>query len=97
MKIHLEAACCLINISNCTLKKYKNSLTRFLITAAKTVIPRHWRNTAAPTIKEWLEEIHLLKGMEEIRATAQGNTENFNKMWQPWIIFKFSDSYNTFT
>lgn len=60
-KIHLDAACCLISITNCTLKKYKNSLTRFLITAAKTVIPRHWRNTAAPTTKEWLEEIHLLK------------------------------------
>lgn len=81
-QIQLNAACCLLHINNCSMKKYKRSLTRFLHTAAKAVIPRHWRNTTTPTIQEWLEEVHLLY-KKEIRGTAHEATENFDKTWQP--------------
>lgn len=82
-KILLNVACCLLHITTCSLRKYKQTLTRFLLTATKAVIPRHWRNTTTPTTKEWLEEAHLLYKMEEIRAIAHEKTENLNKTWQP--------------
>lgn len=77
------------------MKRYKKFLTRFLLTATKAVIPRHWRTATAPTIIEWLDEVHFLYGMEEIRATAHEQIEQFNKTWQPWIIFKYSAAYTT--
>lgn len=43
-KLVLDAACCLLHISNFTLKKYKHSLTKHLLNAAKSLIPIHWNS-----------------------------------------------------
>lgn len=47
--ITLMAACCLLSISKGTMKRYKSSLTRFLLTAAKVLIPRYWKTTKIHT------------------------------------------------
>lgn len=41
----LDAACCLMHISNWPLKKYKRSLTRHLLNAANSLIPIYWKST----------------------------------------------------
>lgn len=38
-KLKLDAACCLLHISSQPLKKYKTSLTKHMLNAAKTLIP----------------------------------------------------------
>lgn len=50
-KLTLDTACCLLHISNFTLQKYKNSLSRHLLNAAKSLIPLYWKSTTTPTIK----------------------------------------------
>lgn len=49
--ILLTTVCCLLHISKGTMKRYKRSLTKFLLTAAKVLIPRYWKTTKIPTIK----------------------------------------------
>lgn len=46
----LNAACCLLHMSNFPLKLYKKSLTKHLLNAAKALILILWKTTRTPTI-----------------------------------------------
>lgn len=43
--IALSPECCLLHISNYSLSRYKKSIVRHMLNAAKTIIPRHWKTT----------------------------------------------------
>lgn len=94
-KIKLNAAARLIHINSFTISKYKKSLTRHLLTAAKTLILLHWKTTHPPSVKDWLDRVQYLYRMEEILAMKKENSENFIKIWQPWLLFSYSSEYQT--
>lgn len=76
---------------------FVSSLTRFLLTAAKALIPRHWKSTKTLSIKEWLLNVQEMYGMEEIRATAFENIEKSNSLWRVWVVYRYSDEYKMLT
>lgn len=96
-KINLNAAACLIHVNTYTLSKYKKSLTRHLLNAAKTLIPLHWKSTHTPGVKDWFDKVQYTYKMEEILVMKKENNTNFNKMWQPWYLFTLSDEFKTAT
>lgn len=75
------------------MKHYKKSLTRHLLNAAKILIPRHWKSKDIPSIPEWLHSVGDIYHMEETVAIARESFEKFNKLWPPWIMFRYSDQY----
>lgn len=96
-KIEFNAATCLINVNELSISRYKKSLSRHLLLAAKTLIPLHWKTTHIPNIKDWLERINYIYKMEEIAAMKKENSTNFNHTWQPWLLFVHSSVFNSLT
>lgn len=70
-KLTLNAACCLLHISNFTYKKYKNFLSRHLLNAAKSLIPLFWKSTNTHTLKDWLHKISCICEMEDTLAQSE--------------------------
>lgn len=76
-RIILSPACCILHIANCSMKRYRRSLTRHLLNAAKILIPRHWKAKHTPTITEWFRMVEEIYNMEETVAIARESTEKF--------------------
>lgn len=95
--LEFTAASCLINVNKLTISKYKKSLSRHLLLAAKTLIPLHCKTTHVPNIKDWLERVNYIYKMEEIAVMKKENSTNFNITWQPWLLFLYSPEYHSLT
>lgn len=89
----LDATCCLLHITKCPLKKYKNSLTKHLLNAAKSLIPIHWKSPRVPTVVEWLHRVTEMYEMEDTLAQSSEQVEKFHVDWQPWNVFKYSRAF----
>lgn len=94
-QINLDAACCLLHISNFPYKRYKKSLTIHLLNAAKALIPTRWKNTQAPSIKEWLRKVSEICRMEDFLAQTSDSIERYHKIWTPWLLFRFSSTHDS--
>lgn len=92
-KLKLMPECCLLNICNYSLSKYKKSVVRHMLNTAKSIIPKHWKNTQVPTVEEWLLAMDSIYKMEETATMASENTEKLRKLWRSWYIFRYSDSF----
>lgn len=90
----LDAACRLLHISNWSLKKYKHSLTKHLLNAAKSLIPIHWNSPRVPSITDWLHRVAEIYEMEDTLAQSTEQVERFHETWQPWTIFKYSEAFS---
>ena len=89
----LNAAACLLHVTNCSLKRYKNSLVRHLLNAAKSLIPLYWKSQRVPSVAEWLRRVSDVHAMEETLAQASERVEKRHKIWQPWVAFRYSSAY----
>lgn len=94
-KLDLKAACCLLHLSSFSLTRYKHSLTKHLLNAAKSLIPLHWNSTRVPSISEWLQRVADVCEMEDTLAQDRGSVVSFHETWQPWFAFRFSREYET--
>lgn len=72
-KLKLDAMGCLLHITEFPIKRYKHSLTKHLLNAAKALIPLYWKSTKIPTIREWFGKIAEYYEMEETIAQAGEN------------------------
>lgn len=91
--IRFNAACCLLHISKFTLKCYKNSLTKHLLNAAKTLIPTLWRATRTPIVGEWLDKVSEICVLEDTLVQSYDRVEKFHKTWSPWFLFRYCRSF----
>lgn len=92
-KANLNMACCLLHVSNFSFQKYKRSLSRHMLNAAKSLLPIHCRSERVPSIVDWLNRVSDIHEMEETLAQANEKIESFHKTWQPWLIFKYYQAY----
>lgn len=60
----------LLSILPGTLKSQKHSLLKFFLSAARQLIPRHWKTTSPPSLIEWVAEIKDIMLMEEMQAKS---------------------------
>ena len=97
INLSLDAACCLLNINSFSLKSYKHSLSRHLLTSAKSLVPPYWKTPSVPSIKTWLLKVAEICEMEDTVAQANDSVDQFHKMWSSWFSFKFSDEYARLT
>lgn len=91
--IKLSPEYCLLHISDLPLRKYKCSLVRHLLNAARSLIPYYWKTTYIPMVKDWLYEVNTLYDMEESIAIAADITTSFHKTWGDWYSFRYSTDY----
>lgn len=96
-KMKLNAACCLLHISNFTIKQYKKSLTKHLLNAAKALKPVLWRTTRVPLVLDWLTRVAEICEMKDTLAQATDRVESLHKTWSPCLIFCYSDNYKELT
>lgn len=92
-KLKLDAACCLLHVTNFSFKKYKTSLSKHLINAANSLIPLYWKSTYTPTLKEWLHIVAYICEMEDTAAQSSEIIEKYHKTWSPWFVFKYSQAF----
>lgn len=92
-KLRLTPECCLLHINSRALKKYKWSLTKHMLNAAKSLIPLHWKSVSVPTIKDWLLRMNDIHDMEKSIAIAHESTSQFHATWTTWFLFKLSKKY----
>lgn len=92
-KLTLDAAFCLLHISNFSFKKYKNSLSRHLINADNSLIPLFWKSMNIPTMKDWLHKVSYFCEMEDTAAQSNEIVERYYKTWSPWFVYRYSHAY----
>lgn len=71
----------------------KKGLLKHFLTAARTIIPRHWKSTTLPSRAEWLAELNSLMRMENLMAEDKGTTESFFRTWSVWSIYQDSQAF----
>lgn len=72
---------------------YYKSLAMMLINAAKMCIPKLWRKTRPPSIKEWYNRINKIAEMEELISISSDNPNRFANTWSCWTHFKSTVAY----
>lgn len=89
----LDEACWMLHVTNSPLQKYKRSLSKHLLNAAKSLIPLYWKSTKIPSIKEWLHRITDIRDMEETIAQSNDAIERYHQTWSLWFAFRYSQEY----
>lgn len=78
-KIKLTPACCLLRISNYPLGRYKQTLTKYLLNAAKSLIPKQWKMTKVASIRDWARTVNHISEMEETLVMSNKTADKFYK------------------
>ena len=71
-----------------SLEKYKQSLLRHLLTAAKACIPILWKSTAIPTRSQWLSRINEIQLMENLTMGIREREEEYRRTWTPYSEYR---------
>lgn len=77
----------LLHLTSLPKKDYFKSLAMHMVNAARLCIPRHWRSTNIPTVREWFARISSIKEMEELIFTSQDRMHTFSTTWACWSHF----------
>lgn len=72
------------------------SLAMHLVNAARLCVPKHWRSTCAPTIREWFARISKIKDMEELIHISQDRMQEFSAVWACWINFTTTERFRQY-
>ena len=83
----------LLHHTSLSKKDYFKSLAMHMVNAARLCIPRHWRSTTAPTVREWLTQVSSIKEMEELIYVSQDRIHKFSFTWACWNHFVTTDRY----
>lgn len=86
------------NTHSCLLHPtYRNLLQETLQTVSDQTpfkcCKRHWKTKPTPTFTDWFHMIEEINNMEEMVDIAKESTEKFDKLWSPWLVFRYSDHY----
>uniref|UniRef100_A0A8C5MN92 Reverse transcriptase domain-containing protein n=1 Tax=Leptobrachium leishanense TaxID=445787 RepID=A0A8C5MN92_9ANUR len=66
---------------------YKASLLLHLLNAAKSLIPRKWKQTTAPTVREWIEAVERIRTLEELHYSLENQYQKYFRTWFWWSDF----------
>lgn len=75
-----------------SIKKY---ILRHFLTAARIVIPRHWKSTTVPSLGEWTIELDSKRDLKKILAWELGKEEQFSLNRTAWSMFRYSSDLQT--
>lgn len=73
---------CLLHTTGESRKKYRTTMTPYLLNGAKALIPRQWKSKKIPSVKKWLREVDKIRLMEELLSIQNDCRPRFNKIWK---------------
>ncbi|CAH2325000.1 Hypothetical predicted protein [Pelobates cultripes] len=77
----------LLNHTQIPLGRYKKTLIRHFLNAAKSLIPARWKSPVVPTITQWIEKVDEIYNMEILTAELRGMQDRCTRLWTPWITY----------
>ncbi|XP_056403189.1 transmembrane protein 260 isoform X1 [Hyla sarda] len=83
----------LLSIIPTSRKSPARLLANMMLMAARSVIPKKWKNCAPPTITDWYTEILFVSRMEELLADSRDRSARYTAIWGPWLHFLNSRLY----
>ncbi|KAM9319845.1 receptor-type tyrosine-protein kinase FLT3 [Gastrophryne carolinensis] len=66
----------------------KKGILRHFISAMRAIIPRKWKSQVPPTLMDWVQELEVIRGTEEIIADHGESTEQFSLTWTCWLVYR---------
>lgn len=69
-------------------ERYKNSLLRHLLTAARAYIPVLWKRDIPPTRAQWFARIAENQQMENLTLAMKDKDERYRKTWAPYLAYR---------
>lgn len=91
--IRLDPWVALFHCSDTPEGSYRKSVTPHMLNAAKSLIPRFWKQTTVPSITAWLSHIEHIYQMEDLTMALRNQHAKSNKIWAPWLSFVYSAKY----
>lgn len=79
----------LLHATDMLSKKYKKSLLKHLLDAAKSCIPLLWKSIKAPAIGMWIRKVEDIRKMEDLILTARHKSELYTKILVSLVDFYF--------
>lgn len=83
----------LFHCTNETTDQNGMSITPYMLTACKSLIPFYWGKRLIPTIPQCLRRVDELRLMEEITCRNKGLTRKYLETWAKWFEFKNNKLY----
>lgn len=90
-------AAVLLNLTPMSSKRYRKSLLKHLLNAARACIPSMWKQQSIPTMTQWFSRVSDIQQMESLTAAIGDKEEEHSTRWTRWNMFRFSDEYNSYT
>lgn len=87
----------LLHHTSLSKREYHKSLAMHMVNAARLCIPKHWRSTCTPMIRECFARLTKIKDMEELIHISQDRMHKFPSIWACWIHFTTTDKYHQYT
>lgn len=81
----------LLNDVPLSVEKYRNSLLKHLLTAAKACIPALWKSTVPPTKFQWWARITEIQQMENLTMMLKEQDEKYRKIWSPLVEYRIRE------
>ena len=68
--------------------KFKKSLLRHFLTAARACVPILWKSTSSPTRQQWIGRISEIQQMEKLTAGIREQEDSYRSVWSPYISYR---------
>lgn len=68
-----------------SVRAYKNSVIPHLLNAAKSLIPRLWKQTRSPTLADWKKEVNLIMEAERWVHAVKDKKDKNIETWAGWV------------
>lgn len=89
-------AAILLNLTPMSCRRYRKSLLKHLLSAARACVPGAWRQQSPPAVSQWFARVCDIQRMEQLTAALGEREEEHNTRWTHWNMFRFSDAYKSY-
>ena len=74
-----------------SMARFKRSLIRHLLVAARACIPILWKSTNIPNKQQWLGRLSEIQQMEKLTMGIREQEEKYRLTWSPYIRYREGD------
>lgn len=78
-----------LNLTPVSSKRYRKSLLKHLLNAARACVPSVWKQRSPPTVAQWFARVRDIQQMEQLTAALGEREEEHNTRWMHWDLFRF--------
>ena len=75
------------------IKQYTRTLLPHFLNAAKSLIPKQWKDPKSPTVRNGLCKINNIYYIEQLMFMGEEEEGGFKLKWQDWVKYKLSQRF----